>query len=262
MLARGDRDLRRPPVPAQPVEAARHRLAEAPQRHRRQRRLVRRIGRIARQAGNAHVVVVDGVPGLEGRIADRPVVGHAVEAADPEVGRMQPREVRGVQDRPATDPVEVQDRDRRMLVVDRIVFRAPPHVRVRREIRLGAQFPVAPGGRVVRRLDPVPLVEAQDAHPGVGHAPRERGARGTGADDQDVDGIVHHSGIDDTQEEAPGPCDQPGAARAAMPRARSASSICGHSAGFVRCTSKPASAVRWRSRAVPQPVTAAMRAER
>ena len=69
VLARGNRDLRGPPVPAQPVEAAGHRLAQTAQRHRRQRRLVRRIGRITCQAGHAHVVVVDGVEGLECLVA-------------------------------------------------------------------------------------------------------------------------------------------------------------------------------------------------
>jgi hypothetical protein len=43
------------------------------------------------------------------------------------------------------------------------------------------------------RIHPAALVEAENMHLGVGETPGHRRAGGTGANDQDVNGIVHSS---------------------------------------------------------------------
>ena len=111
---RVDVGIRRPPMPAEPVEAARDALAVGPERQRRHRpRRARRIGRIAGDAGASHPGIVQIVVRLEVGIGDRPVVGHAVEAPDPEVGRVKARRMCGPMDGAAADRVEHQRRDRR-----------------------------------------------------------------------------------------------------------------------------------------------------
>src|ERR1035437_247302 len=47
--------------------------------------------------------------------------------------------------------------------------------------------------RIVRRLHPIALLEAEDPHPRIGKAPRHRGARCSGTDDQDIDFIMHET---------------------------------------------------------------------
>ncbi len=187
-----DRAVGRPPMPSQPVQSARQRHAGPAKRQRRHHRFVRRIGRIAGEARHAHHAVVLGVVRVQRGIVDRPVVGDAVERAHAEVGRMEAREVPGVQHGAAADAVEVGDLDRRGGVVDRIIGLACAPVRAVVEVVELARLPVAAGAGVFRRLHPVALLEAEDVHLRLGEAPRHRRARGAGADDKDVYGGSGH----------------------------------------------------------------------
>src|SRR3546814_18329529 len=89
---RQDGAVRRPPVPAEPVEAARHHLAGAPDRQRRQGRLLRRVHLVPGQAGDAHDAVVLAEIRLEVVIDRRPRVGAHVPGPRPASGRGAPGE--------------------------------------------------------------------------------------------------------------------------------------------------------------------------
>ena len=93
VVAGDDGAVRGPPVPAQTVETAPHGLAHTPQRHWRQGWFVRRNGGVAGQARHPDHAIVQGKEGRECGVVDRPVVGHAVERAHLEIGRMKAREV-------------------------------------------------------------------------------------------------------------------------------------------------------------------------
>ncbi len=147
--------------------------------------------RIAGEARDAHHAVVLLEERRQRVVVDRPVVGDAVERLHLEVGRMQPRPMRRVHDGRAADGVEVHDLDRRVVVVDRIVLRAPADVRAGRPLAVELRFPVAPGARIFGLLHPAALVEAEDVHLGLGQRPCDRRAGSAGADDQDVYGFVH-----------------------------------------------------------------------
>ena len=186
----GDGGVGRPPVPAQLVHrlgVARAGLAE---RDRRHRRMARRHAGIAGEAGHAHHAVVLGEERLQRPVVDRPVVGDAVERLHPEIRRVHARPVRRVDDRAAADAVEVGDLHRRVVVVDRIIGVAPAAVRADVEIGVAPRLPVAAVAGEVGGLHPVALLQAEDAHPGLGQAPGHRGARGAGADDQHIDHLV------------------------------------------------------------------------
>jgi hypothetical protein len=103
---------------------------------------------------------------------------------------MEPGKVRGVEHRAATDAVEIGHRDRRPRIVDRIVRRAAAHIGIETEVTELTQFPVPSRGRILGRLHPVALFETHDAHPGVRHAPGERRARSTCANDQYVNLVL------------------------------------------------------------------------
>ena len=191
VVGRGDRAVRRPPVPAQLVHGraeARARLAERQGRHGR---LMRRVRRIAGQARHAHHAVVLGEEGIERFVVDRPVVGHAVQRLHLEVRRMQARIVRGVHDGAAAHAVEVHHLDGRVGVVDGIVGLALAAIGAGGKVAEEARLPVAPVAGIVGGLHPVALLEAEDAHPGFREAPGHGGARCAGADDQNVDLVVH-----------------------------------------------------------------------
>jgi len=191
VIGRGDGRIGRPPVPAELV----HRLAEAgarlAQRQRRHRRLLRRIGRIAGEAGDAHHAIVLGEERLQRCVVDRPVVGDPVERAHLEIRRMQPREMRRVHDGAAADAFEVHDLDRRIGVVDRIVGRPRAPIGTDGEIAEQPRLPITPVARIIGRLDPVALLEAEDPHPGIGKAPRHSGTRCARADNQHIDLVMH-----------------------------------------------------------------------
>ena len=191
ILGRGDRAVGRPPVPAQLVHRLRDLRAGLAQRQRRHRRLVRRIGGIAGEAGDARHAIVLGEERLQRRIIDRPVIGHAVQRADAEVGRVQARIMRRVHHGRAADGVEVHHLDRRVVVVDRIVAGPLPDIRAGGVVAEHARLVVPPVGRIVGLLHPVALLQAQDFHPGLGQAPGDGGARGAGADDENVNLVVH-----------------------------------------------------------------------
>ena len=59
------------------------------------------------------------------------------------------------------------------------------------EIAEEARLPVAAVTGIVGWLHPVPLLEAEDVHPGFREAPCHRSTRGAGADDENVDLVVH-----------------------------------------------------------------------
>ena len=186
----GDGGVGGPPVPAQPVHRPGIVRAGLAQRDRRHRRVARRHAGIAGEAGHAHHAVVLVVEALERPVVDRPVVGHAVERLHLEVRRVHARPVRRVDHRAAADAVEVGDLHQRVVVVDRIVGVAPAAVRADVEIGVAPGLPVAAVAGEVGGLHPVALLQAEDAHLGVGQAPGHRGARGAGADDQDIDLLV------------------------------------------------------------------------
>ncbi len=189
-----NRDVGRPPVPAELVHRVRTARAGPAERHRGQRGLMRRIGRIAGEARHAHHAVVLGEIGLERPVVDGPVVRHAVQRPHPEVRRVHAWKMRRVDHRAAADAVEVGDLHRRIVVIDGIVRvpRAPVGADV--EIAEAARFPIATVGRKIRGLDPVALLEAQNFHARVGEAPGHRRARGAGADDEHIDDLVGGAG--------------------------------------------------------------------
>src|SRR5262249_14841268 len=57
------------------------------------------------------------------------------------------------------------------------------------------RFPVAPCARIFRLLHPAALVETEDVHLGLGQRPGDRRAGGAGADDEDVNGVVHSKSV-------------------------------------------------------------------
>ena len=193
------RGVRRPPVPAELVHGLADDRTGAAERLRRHRRLGQWRERVPGQPGYPHHAVVLGKERRQRVVVDRPVVGDAVERFHAKIGRMQPRPVRGVHHGRAADAVEIHHLDRRIVVVDRIVLGPGADVRARRIIAIEARLPVPARARILRRIHPAALVEAEDVHFCVGETPGDRGAGSAGADDQDVNGIVHfgsfgHSG--------------------------------------------------------------------
>ena len=193
VLDRGDRGVRRPPVPAKLVHRHREPGAALAQRQRWHRRLLRRIGGIAGQPRDARHAIVLGEERLQRRVVDRPVIRDAVQRSHPEIRRVQPGIVPGVHDRAAAHAVEVHHLDRRVVVVDRIVRRPRPPVRAGGEIVVQPRLPVPPVARVVGLFHPVALFQAEDFHSCVGETPGHRGAGSAGADDQHVHRFVHPS---------------------------------------------------------------------
>src|ERR1700749_1762067 len=108
---------------------------------------------------------------------------------------MEAREVSCVQHGAATDPVEVGNLDRRIVIVDRIIRVARTAVRRVVELAELTRLPITPAGRVFGRLHPVALLQTKDVHLGFGEAPRHGGTGGPGTDDQDVYGFVGHGTV-------------------------------------------------------------------
>jgi hypothetical protein len=159
---RVDRRVDRPPVPAEPVEAARRRHAHAAEpQGRHGARGLRRIGRIAGEPRDADLDVVGIVERLEFEIVERPVVADAIERARLEVGRMQARKMRRPVDGRAADAVPHQRLERRPRVVDRIVGRCRRAARLQPQVGRGSPgaepgaLPVAPERRHGSTVDPV-----------------------------------------------------------------------------------------------------------
>ena len=190
IIHRGDRGVRRPPVPAELVHGLADQRAGKPERLRRHRRARQRRHRIARKARDAHHPVVLFEERRERVVINRPVISDAVERLHLEIGRVQPRPMRGVHHGRAADAVEVHHLDRRIVVIDRIVLGPAADIRAGRPVAIKLRLPVAPGARIVRRVHPAALVEAENVHLGFSQAPRHRRTRGAGADDQHVDLVV------------------------------------------------------------------------
>src|SRR5205085_6316382 len=89
---------------------------------------------IAGEAGDAHNSVVLLEKWYQRVVIDRPVRSQAVERTDAKIRGMQAREVRRVHHRAAAHAVEVDDLNRRVVVVDRVILRPGANVRARGEV--------------------------------------------------------------------------------------------------------------------------------
>jgi hypothetical protein len=195
VVTREDGAVRRPPVPAQPLEAAGDGRAERVERDRRRlAQRLRRIGRVTGDPGHPHHAIVQVEVRLERRVVDRPVVGHAIEASHAKIRRSEAREVRAPVDRAPAHRVVHQRRDRGTLVVDRIVLGETAHVWLGAPVRLSVELPVGSPMRISARVHPVALLQADHADAGAREPPGDRGARGAGADHEDVSAIVSGHG--------------------------------------------------------------------
>ena len=74
----------------------------------------------------------------------------------------------------------------RVVLDDRVVLREAADVRAGRPVLARLQLPVELVARVVGAVEPVALLEADDAEAGLGEAHRDDAARRAGTDDQDV----------------------------------------------------------------------------
>ena len=115
-------------MPTQAIEASAQSLSQLAQGHRGKGELFGRVGGISRQPGNPHHAGIQIVEGLEGRVIDGPVVGHAVEGFHAKVRGVKPRKMRRIENRAAPHGIEVRDLDGRVAVVDRVVFAPPPPI--------------------------------------------------------------------------------------------------------------------------------------
>ena len=89
-----DRAVGRPPMPAEPVHRLRDLGAGLAQRQRGHRWFMRRVRGIAGKARDAGHAIVLGEKRLQRRVVHRPVVSHAVQRTDTEVGGVQARIMR------------------------------------------------------------------------------------------------------------------------------------------------------------------------
>ena len=157
-------------MPAKLLKAARQCVAGGAERQWRQRRLVRRVGGISGQPRDPHHPIVFREERLERLVVDWPIVRHAVISSHPEVAGSETREVGGPENRAAADRVEHHRRDRRFSLVDGVVRGQTPDVWVGGELPLTPRLPIQPVRREIRLLHPGPLLQAEDAHAGIGNA--------------------------------------------------------------------------------------------
>ena len=221
---RVDRVELRPPVPAELRHAAGDLEPGRPDRQRRHRRVlgVGRVRRVARQPGHAEVAVGPVEVRQQLEVVDRPVVGDAVERAHAEVRRKRARPGAGEDDRRAADRVVHERRDRGVVLDDRVVLRESADVRARRPVLAGLQLPVELVARIVGTVEPVALLEADDAEAGFAQALGDDAARCAGADDQDVRRFGRHQS---TRPALTGSRSRPTSLRTPARWARSASEI-------------------------------------
>jgi len=186
MALRIDGGVDGPPVPAQPVEAAGGGDAEVAEGERRLGAGgFRRIGGIAREPAHPHHPVVQVVIGLEGVIAEGPVLADAIQAAGPEIRGVPPGEMRRPVDRRAAHPVPHQGLQRRAGIIDGIV--GGKGIAAGFEAQIGRRGPGTHGralplpapGRHGGAIDPPAALEAEDAKPRclLGQPGREGAAR-------------------------------------------------------------------------------------
>jgi hypothetical protein len=155
-------------------------------RQRRERRILAgRVRRIAAETRHADLAVAALVVRPEVVVRERPVVGHAVEAPDAEVGGEHPRPRAGEQDHRPADTGEHQRRHVGPLVVDGVVLGQRTDVGARRPLLPCGELPVELGTAVLGAVVPGALLEAHHADPGLGEPPRHHTTRRAGADDED-----------------------------------------------------------------------------
>ena len=182
----------RPPVPPELVHRPGHVQAGRPERVGRQREVLRRVGGVAAQPGHPDEGVDAVVVRREVLVADRPVVGHAVQRAHAEVRRQEPLPVRSVHDARAADGPEHAERRVRAAQLQRVVLRAAPHVRLPVPRRAGEELELGLAARQLARLHPVALLQAHHGEPAGRQRVRHDGAGRPGSDDQDVGLQVGH----------------------------------------------------------------------
>ena len=176
--------VRRPPMPAQPVECLSHVFSVQTQRQRRHWPwLSRRVGRVSGDTATANYLIVQVVVMLQLVVSQRPVVRRAVERLHTKVRRVHPRSVGGPDDRAATDRVEHERGDIRIFTVDGIVFVQRPLVRIEVPVGPALQFPVDAGGRRDLGTVPATLLEAHHPESRAGQPPGRSRARRSGAND-------------------------------------------------------------------------------
>ena len=183
--------VRRPPVPAQLVEGAGQLLAaRADGQRRRGPGRLGRIGRVALQTADAVGAVVLVVVGFQLEVVHGPVVGHAVQGLEAEVGRMKPGKVGTPVDGAAAHGVVHIGSDGRVVLVDRIVLRQPAEVGVGMEVGLPVQLRLGLADRKGVQRHPAALFQTNHPDPGLGQAPGEGPAGSAGADDENVGDVV------------------------------------------------------------------------
>src|SRR5438874_6477075 len=187
----GDSGIGGPPVPSQPVHRFPQYRARAPDRQRGHWRISRRNTGIAGQTGDPHHPVILLEERDQRLVLDRPVLRHAVEAPYTEIGWMQAREMRRVHDRAAANAIEVDDFDRRVVVVDRVILGPGTDIGARGEVAEEARLPVPASAGVRRRVHPAALFEAEDVHLCFGETPGYGCTGCACADNEHVDGIIH-----------------------------------------------------------------------
>ena len=100
----------------------------------------------------------------------------------------------GIQNGATPYTIKIGDRNWRVVAVDRVVSIATTKIGIKAELAHLAQFAIAAGTRVLGRVHPVALLQAQDTHPGVGHTPGKGRTGGTGTNNEYIHGFMgHHS---------------------------------------------------------------------
>ena len=129
---------------------------------------VRWIGRVAGHARDPEVPIDPVIIRNEVSVADRAVVGDAVEGADPEVGRQKPRLVGAVEDRAAADAVEHHRLHLGIRFVNRIICRRAPHVRAGVPLLERRNLPVAFLSPILLGVAPLSVLQAHNLDAGLG----------------------------------------------------------------------------------------------
>ena len=173
IVLRNDRRICRPPVPAQLVETTAHRIAHIANRNVMQRHVVVRNHRISGQTGYTHILVVLREVRIEILVGEWPVIRHTIQRFHTEVRGFETWEMCRIEDRPAANTVEVRHRDRRLILVDRVVRITLAYVWTLVVSNLPPHLPVFARARIIGRIHPVTLLQAQNTHPRIRHAPGE-----------------------------------------------------------------------------------------
>ena len=183
--------VRRPPVPAQFVEGlAQEFAAPADGQRRRGTGGLGRIGRVALQPADAVHPVVLVVVRFQLKVVHRPVVGHAVQRPQAEVGGMEAGEMGAPVDGAAAYGVVHIGRNGGVILVDGIVLRQAAEVGVGVEVGLPVQLGLGFTDREGVERHPAALFQTDDLDAGLGEAPGKSAAGGAGADDENVGDVA------------------------------------------------------------------------